>query len=514
MPEISKRRHGRSYSWTPVILAAVLLAATPTTRAEESDFAGLIRGKLPDRGVYQPPTIAPSVRVAAADDVSWDVDVPSSVRGVNHSEPVAADVWTPSSESQSAPGETEDWPHAEPWPMPTRSFGNAPSPGPYGGCDSLHCRSCDSGGGACSAVGCGSRLRMTGCTERWFGSAELMLMFRKGDTLPILATTSASGNGQGILPIDPNGDTRLLFGGERVLDDMTAGGRVTLGMRLDDAGYSSLVFRGWAAGKEDFRFHRDSNGNFVIARPFFNTDPFSSDPNTGETPFQDSLPIAGLVGGSADTPGSITIDGSNEVYGGDIAIRRLWTAGLGGVVEVLYGYQHMRMRDRLGIASDSLPDSGLLVVEDRFEADNRFHGGQFGLATRYREGCWSFDGLLKVAAGSLRRDANRAGYNQDDGIPDPSGLLVGVSNSDPIRDSTFAWVPELNATLGYRYTERLDLTIGYHWIAMTDALRVSGMIDPDLAVNRSTPLPADPSPELRFSTFHVQGIHFGLQYVY
>jgi len=496
-------------------LAAILLAAAPTAGAEESDFAGLIRGKLPDRGVYQPPTLAPSARVAAAEDVSWDVDVPPAVRGVNHSEPVAADVRPPSPEPEVAPGETEGWPHAEPWPMPTRSFDAAPFAGPLGGCDSLPCRSCDSGGGACSAAGCGSRLRMTGCTERWFGSAELMLMFRKGDTLPILATTSAAGSGQGVLPIGPPGDTRLLFGDERVLDDMTPGGRVTLGMRLDDAGYSSLVFRGWGAGKEDFRFHRDSAGDFTIARPFLNTDPFSSDPTTGESPFQDSLPIAGLVNGQANTPGSITIDGSNEVYGGDIAIRRLWTAGLGGVVEVLYGYQHMRMRDRLGIASVSLPVPDLIVVEDRFEADNRFHGGQFGVATRYREGCWSFDGLLKIAAGSLRRDATRVGYNEVNGMPDASGLLVGVSNSDPIRDSTFAWVPELNATLGYRYTERLDLTIGYHWIAMTDSLRVSGMIDPDLAVNRNLNSgPADPSSELRFGTFHVQGIHFGLQYVY
>jgi hypothetical protein len=276
---------------------------------------------------------------------------------------------------------------------------------------------------------------------------------------------------------------------------------------LDPQRCQSLVVRGWGAGDDSFRFARDSNGSTVIARPFLNTDPFS--------PGADSLPIAGVIGGQANIPGRLSIEGSNEVYGADVALRRQWLAGLGGVIEVLYGYQHVRMQDHLAISSVSLPVPNVVSVRDRFDADNIFHGGQFGLASRYREGCWSFDGLIKVAAGSIRREANRAGVADVGNGPTASGLLVGLSNSTPIRNSTFGWVPELSASLGYRYTENLDFTFGYHFLAMSDALQASGMIDPDLAVNRNpTTGPNDPSPGLRFDTYYVHGIQFGLQYVY
>lgn len=507
---ISNCSHSPRRVLVPMVLG--LLLGNATVGAEETDFAGLIRGKTPDRSVYRPPTIAAAVQVAEAGEFDLDEPSPAMVRGVAYSESELPEVpeIAPSRREWVVEEGVEDWPMAQPWPHAGSPIPGRRHAGAINACDAMPCEGGCSG--ACSAVGCGrascgSIFGHRGGMNRWFGSVELMLMFREGDNLPILATTSDSATGQGVLPVAPGG-TQVLFGGERVLDDMTPGGRVTLGTWLDEQGCVSLVFRGWGAGREGFRFERASDGDRVIARPFLNTDPFGPGG-------QDSLPIAGNVAGLTNIPGRITIDGSNEVYGADVAFRRLWAEGLGGVVEVLYGYQHMRMRDRLNIASVSFPTPNVVSVEDSFDADNRFHGGQFGLAARYREGCWSFDGLIKVAAGSLRRDALRSGFADLGMGAEPPGLLVGFSNSDPIRNSTFAWVPELNATLGYRYTQHLDLTIGYHLVAMTDALRVSGMIDPDLAVNRNPNSgPADPSPDLRFSTFHVQGIHFGLQYVY
>jgi hypothetical protein len=204
------------------------------------------------------------------------------------------------------------------------------------------------------------------------------------------------------------------------------------------------------------------------------------------------------------------------VYGGDLALRHLWVSGLGGSIEVLYGYQHMRLNEDLDISSTTFDSTNNLVlgVRDYFNAENEFHGGEVGLAARYREGCWSFNGLIKIAAGSVRRTATLEGSSS--GIPDNGGLLVRASNEGEFRNSTFGWVPELDATLGYRYTRNLDFTVGYHLIAMTDALQVSGMIDPSLAVNTGFPTtgPARPAANLRFDTFHVQGIHFGLQLVY
>jgi hypothetical protein len=51
---------------------------------------------------------------------------------------------------------------------------------------------------------------------------------------------------------------------------------------------------------------------------------------------------------------------------------------------------------------------------------------------------------------------------------------------------------------------------------MTDALQLSGAIDPQLASNLApNPVGAQrPTPNFRYGTFYVQGIHFGLNYMY
>jgi hypothetical protein len=481
------------------VAAGLVVTLACPAAAEESEFAGLIRSKTADRESYRAPTLPPQekpqlqqekpqqtpqqpkARPAAQDELPWASDeITSEVAPASYVAPAA-------------------YPHhAHPVidPMCGAEV--------LGGCD----RGCDSFCGGCDGCGNGGnlqRMRSAGVCQ-WFGSAEVLLMFRSGDTMPILATTSAGGQGEGALPVGPPGDTRVLFGGQRVLDDMTAGGRLTLGTWLDDYQCRSLVFRGWGTGDESFSFSTDSTRTPVIARPFRNV--------SAATAVNDSLVISAP---GLNRTGSLSISGSSEVYGGDIALRQQWMAGLGGVVEVLYGYQHMRMSEDLSISSSTLELPNAIDVRDRFDAENEFHGGQIGLATRYREGCWSFNGLIKVAGGSVRRSAFREGSTTI-GPPStttPEGLLVRGSNAGTTRDSTFGWVPELDATLGYRYTQNLDFTVGYHLIAMTDALQVSGMIDPQLAVNTDFPTgSASPSSGLRFDTFHVHGIHFGLQYVY
>ncbi len=484
---------GRSVLGTLLVAALAWSAVVEPSAAQESEFAGLIRSKQSDRGSYQAPTLPrqspPHDPAAGLDELPWAYgevtgELPDQVMPASY---VDAPVYEYPADAVLDAG-----------------CGAEVIGGCDGACDSL-CGGCGRCRGYPGLFGLGG-MRICGDSAQWFGSVELLLMFRSGDRLPILATTSASGLGDGALPVGPPGDTRVLFGGERVLQDMTAGGRFTIGTWLDDYHCRSLVFRGWGTGDESFRFDTDSSRNAVIARPFLNV--------SGAAPMNDSLVIASPA---LDRTGSLSIRGSSEVYGGDLAIRQLWMAGLGGVVEVLYGYQHMRLREDLDITSSFLDLPNVVDARDRFAAENEFHGGEIGLATRYREGCWSFNGLIKVAAGSVRRTATLDGSTTigPPAVTTPEGLLVRGSNAGQIRNSTFGWVPELDATLGYRYTRNLDFTIGYHVIAMTDALQVSGMIDPQLAVNSDFPTgPARPGVNLRFDTFHVQGIHFGLQYVY
>ena len=372
------------------------------------------------------------------------------------------------------------------------------------GCDAAPC--CD--GSGCDAPGCSGCQRWGLGSDDWFGSIELLLMFRSGDHLPALATDG---------PLDSTGTNNptIFAGNETVFKDMTAGGRLTLGAWLDCYKDRHLVARGWFAGEQSYGFNGDQNTHPTLVRPFFNV-------TDGVTPADDIL----VVATPNEATGSLDIHGDSNVYGADISIRQLWYKQYGATVDLLYGYQYMgldenlRISDRATSLTDVPPIGSVRATTDLFDVENDFHGGQFGVASHYREGCWSFSSLAKIGFGSVRRRAILSGstFNSIDGnnATDPNGLLVRSTNAGTFNDNTFGWVPELDLTLGWQQYPCFDVTFGYHLVAMTDALQVSGAIDPTLSVNSSVPpIGAQrPTANFRHGTFTVQGIHFGLSYVY
>ncbi|TWT81905.1 hypothetical protein CA13_33600 [Planctomycetes bacterium CA13] len=500
---------------------------------------GQVRTKKPDRGVYQPPMVTPSKRTKSTEDFLVDASV-TEASGVNAIEGLPQDEEVQLLRREASikqVGHSED--ALQSWPMPAQylpSDGNVIyhdayqsnvidgeyTEGEYYESDSIHepncgCDSCDSYG--CDSYGqCGpgswTNARLGFTPDRWFGSIELLLMFRSGDTLPPLLTTGPT--------TSPNpgqigaAGTSVLVGNSSVLNEMTAGGRLQLGTWLDDCHLRSMVFRGWLTGDETFNFETDQSRTPVITRPFFNV-------TTGEAASQDTQVIATP---DFTTVGVATVHAANEVHGADISIRQQAYSRFGGTVDVLYGYQYMRMNDSLRTfststagASNALPLGSVISITDSFEAENEFHGGQLGFASRYREGCWSFRSLWKVAFGQLTRRSALSGRTEISNVTtvvDPNGLLVRSTNDGTETDHTFGWVPELDLSLGWHQFPQFDVTVGYHIIAMTDAVQVSGLIDPQLASNLADPVddPLRPSRQLSDKTFYVHGIHFGLEYVF
>ena len=351
-------------------------------------------------------------------------------------------------------------------------------------------------------------------SDHWFAKTELMLMWRNGDRLPPLVTTGPSNDSATAGRLGEPG-TEVLFGEERTLIDLRAGGRFTLGAWLDDRECQALVGRYWFAGQESTHFQTDDSETPVIARPFFN---LNSSP-----PAEDTLLIA-FPGARENS--RISVNGTSDVFGADISVHQFLYGKYGGTIDLVYGYQYMRLDEDLSIfstltnsdTSGPTPVGTIIDVNDSFEAISEFHGAQIGFASHYRERRWSFNSLIKFGFGSLNRIAKRSGTTSTtvgvDTAVTNEGLLVNDNNSGRTSDRTFGWIPELDVTLGYRITPKLDATFGYNLIAMTDAVRVSGTMDPGLAVNSISNSPLAPSPSMRYSTFYIQGIHFGLQYGY
>ncbi len=541
-------------AFRPFLIAATLLAI-----AADADSADrFVRHRQPDRGTYQPPTIPKNtLRAPATGERFAEQSAPPPAP---LPKPVAAVETTDGASRRSAGLPAPVVIAADPEPSKETvvrqvNFQTEPFPAPGINTSGAHredveqcsCQSCSSGGFQptplppgeviydsglpiesvrgdlyCDSYGCDSMPgvfgRRTGnARDRWFGSVELLLMFRKGDTLPPLVTTTTADTPEqdtaGRLDQD---ETVVIAGDQRVLEEMTAGGRLTIGTWLDRYKDRSLVARGWFAGEETFGFSANQDTHDVLTRPFFNV-------SDGVTPADDTLIIAFPDLAS----GNVSVHADSNVYGGDVSIRQLWHKGHGGTIDLLYGYQYMGLDESLRISSTSTsldddfnPVGSIRSVTDRFDVQNDFHGGQIGIATNYREGCWSFSSLAKVGFGSVRRRAELQGvdFRSIDGnnATDPNGLLVRSTNSGVHTDDTFGWVPELDFTLGWQYFPAFDVTFGYHIIAMTDALQVSGVVDPNLATNLApTPTGAQrPSPIFRHDTFYVQGIHFGLSYIH
>ncbi|MCP4885325.1 MAG: BBP7 family outer membrane beta-barrel protein [Planctomycetaceae bacterium] len=393
---------------------------------------------------------------------------------------------------------------------------------------SLDCDGCSTCPGDCDSLGCDSlgcptspwyrRWSNSGLSfrrDRWFGNAELLLLWRRGDLPPPLVTTGPGDDPNTAGELGQPG-TEVLFPSSSLHRDMSVGGRVTLGTWLDGRQYRSLVLRGWLAGEETASFNADQTTVPVITRPFFNV-------TDGITPTQDTQTIAF----PARAEGSIGVRASSEVYGADVSVRQFMYGKYGATVDFLYGYQFMRLDENLHISSDSVsldadvaPVGSTFAIDDNFDIENEFHGAQFGLATRYRERCWSFNALAKVAFGSLARRSTLTGSTFATNGPSestaPEGLLVQDTNSGTFTDHTFGWIPEIDLSIGWQRWPCWEATFGYNIIAMTDAVRASGLIDPELAVNLADPITGQASPRLetRDSTFYLRGIHFGMQYVY
>lgn len=515
----------RSSRMTAATIAVLAVSMTCSSLASGQ----AVRTKRPDRGVYQPPKVED--RHAESDLVDVEAEMPGGLLQAIDAESLHL---VPLDEVPTDVS-FDDVQQVQYADSPISVLGE-----PACGCDSLACDGISCGfepgcglepgcgievgcgfDGGCDSIGCSgcNSCRPNGtlmfAPHRWFGSLDAMAMYRKGDFLPSLVTTGSSADSATAGRLD-QAETRTLIGAANVLDDVTFGGRLTIGTWLDDCQQRSLQFRGWFAAEESFGFAADESDFDVLSRPFF-------DVTDGITP-TDEIQLVTFPG---RTFGSVSVRGDSNVMGGDIAIHQPWVSGFAGAIDVLYGYQYMRLDESLSIRSiatsldnDFAPVGAVIDIADSFDAENDFHGGQLGLSTRYQEGCWTVQGLAKVGFGSLRRSANRVGstLTSIDGVnaTDNQGLLVRDTNSGRVTDNTFGWIPELDVSLAWHRFPRFDVKLGYHVIAMSDALQVSGTIDPNLAVNLANPATGTQSPSaaLRYDTFYVHGIHLGLQYAY
>jgi putative beta barrel porin BBP7 len=426
---------------------------------------------------------------------------------------------------------------------------------------------------------CGQYPCQSDCTQgirdRSYVRAEYLQWWLNGFDTPPLVTASNPADGgvlpnEGIVPND-NPSTRILYGGDELLDGSRSGGRIRLGTWLGRKRRWALEGDYLSLGSESASFsasgYNASNGysgdGSFLSRPFFDFRPA----NPGLPPYDGPQENAEAVY-SNTIEGSVTVSSASDFQSAAILLRRRLccaegctaecgdcvdcSTGVGcgdGVgtrplcsifglidrgtrkIDFLVGLRYARLDESLGILEDlevyaqpnpaDPPIGTTFEVSDLFSTSNDFAGGELGFLWQWQHQRWSFDLLSKLAIGNNRQKVAIRGYTiQDNILPaDDGGLLALTSNIGTYQRDEFSLLPELGLTLGYQLTPRLRLTTGYTVLYWMNVVRPGDQIDREINSTLlpgagAVAIPQRPHFVYRNSNLRAQGIHLGAEYLW
>jgi hypothetical protein len=354
--------------------------------------------------------------------------------------------------------------------------------------------------------------------NRFYLGAEYLLWAVKGDDVPPLVTQAPPGGA----PALGVGGTQILYGDRPLGNGPRSGGRLNMGWWFDPDHTLGVDIGGFfLAEKVSFFSIASAPGGPVIGRPFFNTTP-------GIVPGQDYELVGGTDINGQSLAGNVEVRHSSSLWGYDINIRKNWLCGPSFNVDWLFGYRQMGLDETLQIRENlNLVDgSGAnVLVNDRFQSQNRFYGGQVGLIGEL----WLYDrislgGFFKLGLGYTRASTAVEGLTAAS-VPGqgtfvgPGGLYTGATNIGHYTRHSFSVVPELGLNLGYSVTDWMRLTVGYNFLYWTNVARPGRQLDTTVNLNNvfgsgTATAPLTPQRQNNISDFWAHGVTFGLEFRY
>jgi hypothetical protein len=354
----------------------------------------------------------------------------------------------------------------------------------------------------------------------WFRTEYLLWRVRSGPAPPLVTTSPQTSGGVLGRP-----GTSILFGGPLDYEERS-GGRFTIGYWFDQCRCFGLEGVFFFLGERTIKFDSASNGDPLLARPFFNT----------QTNAQDAELVANTA--IPGMPRVIPLTGRISVRSSD----ELWGAEANGVfnicrdccnsLDLLAGFRYIRLSEDLVINEHLLvpPTSPTFAgatfdLLDSFQTRNQFYGGQIGVRRDWRWRRWDLEFMTKVALGDMHQvvDIGGATIITPPGGPSSTfngGLLTQPTNIGHFSRDRFAVVPEVGVTIGYQITQHMRFYAGYNFLYLSDVVRPGQQVD--FAVN-PTQLPTGTTPGtlvgarrpafvFRESDFWAQGFVLGLEF--
>lgn len=375
-------------------------------------------------------------------------------------------------------------------------------------CSECWDESCDGGcGGSCGG----------GCFGwKYWGSFEFLLWWRKSQEMPPLVTTSPDGTDAAIAGVLGNPTTQVLYPSDSPNSNARIGGRLTVGLWFDECETLGLGTRLYSLGEATATFDANSDEYAILARPFYN--------------LTLDEPDADVVVFPTFTTGSISVDNTSRVGGGDVFLRRWFLGDACRRVDLLVGYQFARIDSEVSVTSNrrsiraegSIPFGTVIAMNDLFDTTNRYHAGELGLMGAYDRGSITWNWLAKVGLGTMQQQTRISGSTTTAVPGQPvvttnQGLLALGTNIGTYDQNMFTVSPELQLSAAYHLTANLDLSVGYSFIYWNHVAQAGQQIDEVLnttQINGGLVGAARPAFPNQDSSYYVQGLSVGLQWIW
>ena len=293
---------------------------------------------------------------------------------------------------------------------------------------------------------------------------EYLYWATQGPAAPPLVTTGPAILGPGIAGVAGNPTTVDLLGGERMLNGLRSGYRLSGGVFLDRANTRAISFSTISLGSRSERLVGGSDGTNLVNLPQFNT--------LFGIPVQTPL----YVGFPGITRGTVTALAQTSFYTGDVHLNRVYQSGNGFRFDVLTGYRFLQLGDAVATSFDVVP---ALVPGPRFMGEestrtrNYFNGGDVGFNFQGRVGRLAFEMQSTVAFGATTTRIDRsftrsliagAGLGALLGVPLPPIGIPMIQSGSQSTECDFAVVPQFGMKLGWQPVDHLRLTAGYDFV--------------------------------------------------
>ncbi|QDS97156.1 BBP7 family outer membrane beta-barrel protein [Adhaeretor mobilis] len=413
----------------------------------------------------------------------------------------------------------------------------------------------DFGSGTGGCTGCGDMI----CTKPGCGFGSRPIFYARGEysqwwlegmnTPPLVVqdTMPDTVSDPDVEFLQPG--VSVIYGGDRILEDGRDGFRATLGYWFDDYGNWGIEGDYLDLGEITETFSAGSLDGLVpdtrIGRPFIAVAPLAG-----------VLPVGRAVEevDTEDLDGNVTVRSRSDFstagvrFMNGLCCRESCDVGCGDSVggcdscgsgiagaagllpgvrrtDFLWGLRWAEFDEQLRVTEDlqeRVTNGDTFLVNDIFDTDNQFTGGEVGFRWQWEQQRWSLDLLSKIAIGSTRQrvringstHVNREVIGTE---PSPGGLLALPSNIGVYERDQFSIMPELGAKLGYMLTDRLRISAGYTFLYWSNVVRPGDQVDLLVDPNQ-VPIfdGADEgfSPAFRFieTGLWAQGLDFGAEY--